>query len=69
MREQIDTAKRLLGEHPTAGFHGLMRSHLLYWAEDASGTVEVYPVLFSDLKNFNESLRKQLAKLPSNDSI
>ena len=69
MKEQIDTAKQLLDKHPTAGFHGLMRSHLLYWAEDESGTVEVYPVLLSDLKNFNEALRKQLAKLPSNDSI
>jgi len=69
MREQIDTAKRLLGEHPTAGFHGFMGSHLLYWAEDASGTVDVYPVLLSDLKNFNEALRTELAKIPSDDSI
>ncbi len=69
MREQIDTAKQLLGEHPTAEFAGFMGSHLLYWAEDASGAVKSYPVLLSDLKNFNEALRKQLAKLPSNDSI
>ena len=69
MKEQIETAKRLLGEHPTADFLGFMGSHLLYLAEDASGTVEVYPVLLSDLKNFNEALRTELAKLPSNDSI
>jgi len=69
MKEQIDTAKQLLDKHPTAEFAGFMGSHLLYWAEDASGTVKSYPVLLSDLKNFNEALRKQLDKLQSNDSI